>query len=117
MAAVTYNTENLIAGEIQTDVVALAADTYYKGMMLTYVAGSNNWAYDAAPTVTDTGVAIYLGDSVSTSRVLSSPGYGTVIKAGEIMEGGFVDDTGTAVVLDEDIISILGCFGIYIKRA
>lgn len=117
MAAVTYNTEKLIAGPIQTDVVALAADTYYKGMLLTYVAGSDNWVYDAAPTVADTGIAVYLGDSVSDSRVLSAPGYGTVIKAGEVMIGGFVDDAGAAVVLDEDIISILGTFGLYVKRA
>ena len=117
MAAVTYNTEKLIAGTIQTDVVALAADTYYKGMLLTYVAGSNNWAYDAAPAAADTGVGIYLGDSVSDSRVLASPGYGTIIKGGEVMEGGFVNDSGAAVTLDEDIISVLGTFGIYVKRA
>ena len=117
MAAVTYNTENLIAGEIVTDQVALAADTYYKGMLLTYVAGSNNWAYDAAPGAADTGVAIYLGDNVSDSRVLSSPGYGTVIKAGAVMEGGFVNDSGVAVTLDEDIISVLGTFGIHVKRS
>ena len=117
MAAVTYNTENLIGGWIETDQVALAADTYYKGMLLTYVAGSNNWAYDAAPSVADTGVAVYLGDNVSDSRVLSAPGYGTVIKAGQLMAGGFVNDSGVAVTLDEDIISILGTFGIFIKRS
>lgn len=117
MAAVTYNTEKLIGGPIITDQVALAADTYYKGMLLTYVAGSNNYTYDASPTVADTGVAIYLGDSVSDSRVLSAPGYGTVIKAGEVMIGGFVNDSGAAVTLDEDIIAILSTFGIYVKRA
>jgi len=117
MAAVTYNTESLIAGQIQTDVVALAADTYYKGMILTYNASNNNYEYDASPAVADTGVAIYLGDSINTSRVLAAAGYDTVIKAGEVQEGGFVNDSGVAVALDEDIIAILSTFGIYIKRA
>ena len=116
MAAVTYNTEKLIAGPIQTDIVALDADTYYKGMILTYVAGTNSWAYDAAPGASDTGVAIYLGDSVNDSRVLGSAGYDTVIKGGEVQLGGFVNDSGVAITLDEDIISVLGTFGIYVKR-
>jgi hypothetical protein len=117
MAAVTYNTESLIAGSIQTDQVYLAADTYYKGMLLTYDANNNYWVYDATPGAADTGVGIYLGDSVSTSRLLSSAGYGTIIKGGDVQEGGFVNDSGNAVTLDEDIISVLGTFGIYVKRA
>ena len=116
MAEVTYKTENLIAGDIITDQVALAADTYYRGMLLTYDASTNAWVYDAAPTVADTGVGIYLGDGVSDSRTLSIAGYGTIIKAGEVYAGGFVNDSGVAVTLDEDIISILGTFGIHVKR-
>ena len=38
MAEVTFNTENLIAGDIKTDQVYLKADTYYRGMILTYDA-------------------------------------------------------------------------------
>jgi hypothetical protein len=117
MAAVTYNTEKLIGGPIITDQVALAADTYYKGMILTYVANDNNWVYDAAPGASDTGVAVYLGSSVVDSRVLAAPGYDTVIKAGELMEGGFVNDSGASITLDEDIISVLGTFGIHVKRS
>lgn len=116
MAEVTYSTENLIAGDIITDQVALAADTYYRGMLLTYDASTNTWAYDAAPAAADTGVGIYLGDSISDSRTLSVAGYGTIIKAGEVYAGGFVNDSGVAVTLDEDIISILGTFGIHVKR-
>jgi len=116
MTAVTYNTEKLIGGPITTDVVTLAADTYYKGMLLTYDASANGYAYDAAPTVADTGVAIYLGDSINDNRVLSAPGYDTVIKSGEVQLNGFVNDSGTAVTLDEDIIAILSTFGIYVKR-
>ena len=55
-----------------------------------------------------------MGDG--SSRVLSAPGYDTVIKAGELMLGGFVDDAGAAVVLDEDIIAILSTFGINVRR-
>ena len=110
----TYLSETLVGGPIVTDQVALAADTYYKGMILTYDASANNYAYDAAPAVTDTGVAVYMGDG--SSRVLSAPGYDTVIKAGELMLGGFVDDAGAAVVLDEDIIAILSTFGINVRR-
>ena len=116
MAEVTYNTEKLIAGKIITDDVKLDADTYYRGMLLTYVAGTNSWAYDAAPGAADTGVGIYLGDGVSASRVLGAAGYDTIIKAGEVYAGGFVNDSGVAVTLDEDIISILGTFGIHVKR-
>ena len=116
MAEVTYNTEKLIAGDIITDQVTMAADTYYRGMLLTYNAGSNAWVYDAAPGAADTGVGIYLGDGISASRVLSAPGYDTILKAGEVYAGGFVDDSGVAVTLDEDIISVLGTFGIHVKR-
>ncbi|MEN6623493.1 MAG: hypothetical protein ABFD50_18350 [Smithella sp.] len=112
--SVTYLSETLVGGPIVTDQVALAADTYYKGMILTYDARANNWAYDAAPAAADTGVAVYMGDG--SARTLSSTGYDTVIKAGELMLGGFVDDSGTAVTLDEDIISILGTFGIHVRR-
>jgi len=112
--SVTYLGETLVGGPIVTDQVALAADTYYKGMILTYDADNNNWAYDASPTVADTGVAVYLGDG--SSRVLAAEGYDAIIKAGELMEGGFVDDSGEVVTLDEDIISILGTFGIHVRR-
>ena len=112
--SVTYAAETLVGGPIVTDQVALAADTYYKGMILTYNASANNYAYDAAPAVTDTGVAVYLGDG--GSRVLSSPGYDAVIKHGELMLGGFVNDSGAAVTLDEDIIAILSTFGINVRR-
>ncbi len=116
MAEVTYNTEKLIAGEIITDDVAMAADTYYRGMLLTYDASTNKWGYDAAPAAADTGVGIYLGDGISASRTISVSGYDTIIKAGEVYAGGFVNDSGVAVTLDEDIISVLGTFGIHVKR-
>ena len=115
MATVTYNTENLIAGEIKTDQVPLAADTYYRGMPLTYNAGNNNYEYDATPAQTDT-IAIYLGNGIGASRVLSAPGYDTVIIFGEVMEGGIVTDANAAFTVTEDIRAICAQAGIFIKR-
>jgi hypothetical protein len=112
--SVNYAAETLIGGPIVTDQVYLAADTYYKGMILTYDASNNYWVYDASPAAADTGVGVYLGDG--GSRVLSSAGYDAIIKSGELMASGFVNDSGTAVTLDEDIISVLGTFGIHVRR-
>ena len=113
MAAVTYNTESLIAGAIQTDQATLAADTYYKGMPLKYTADSDYWEYDS----TCTGGAIYLGSSVAASRTLSVSGYDTIIVGGEVMEGGIVDDSGDALTITEDMIAAMGKLGVYIKRS
>ena len=115
MASVDYITEKLIAGEIITDQVALAADTYYKGMLLTYVAADDNYAYDATPADGDT-IAIYLGDGSVVGRVLAAPGYDSVIIGGEVFEGGIVTDANAAFTVTEDIRAICNAAGIYIKR-
>ena len=113
MAAVTYNTETLIAGEIKTDQAPLAADTYYKGMPLKYTAASDYWEYDS----TCTGGGFYLGDGKSASRTLSGTGYDTIIVGGDVMEGGIVNDSGTALTVSEDMIAANGKMGLYIKRS
>ncbi len=115
MASVDYITEKLIAGEIITDQVALAADTYYKGMILTYDANNDRYKYNAAPAATDT-VAIYLGDGSGEGRVLASTGYGSVIICGEVFEGGIVTDANAAFTVTEDIRAACNAVGIYIKR-
>lgn len=116
MATITYNTENLIAGDLKTDQVPLAADTYYRGMPLTYNSGNNNYEYDATPAVTDT-VAVYLGSGIGASRVLSQPGYDTVaITGSELLESGLVTDTNTAFTVTEDLRAIFAKSGIIIKR-
>lgn len=115
MAEVTFNTENLIAGDIKTDQVYLKADTYYRGMILTYDAVTDAYQYDAAPAQTDT-IAIYLGGGIGTSRVLSAAGYDSVIIGGEVMEGGIVTDANAAFTVTEDIRAICAQAGIYIKR-
>lgn len=113
MAEVSYFTENLIAGQIQTDQVPLAADTYYRGMPLTYNSTTDVFEYNA------TGAnlhAIYMGDPQATSRVLAAPGYDSVIKGGEVFQDGFVNDLGAALTLDEDYIAAAALNGFYIKR-
>ena len=106
-----YNTEKLIAGNVQTQQVKLAADTYYKGMPLAYTAGTDSYGYDATAS---TLAAIYMEDE---SRTLSVAGYGTVIMGGEIYEGGLVDDSNVALTIDEDFIAAVAPRGFYIKRA
>ena len=115
MAAVTYNTEKLIGGDIKTDQAPVKAGTYYRGMPLKYTAGSDYFEYDS--TVAST-VAFYLGDSISVSRVIGgTSGYDTIIVAGDIMEGGIVDSSNAAITITQDMISACAANGLYIKRA
>jgi hypothetical protein len=115
MAAVTYNTENLIAGQIQTDQVQVTADTYYRGMPLTYDASAHYYKYSAAGASLH---AIYLGDGLSASRIVGQTAYDTVIMPGsEVMEGGFVNDSGAALTLDNDYIAAASLNGFSIKRS
>ena len=106
-----YNTEKLIAGNVQTQQVKLAADTYYKGMPLAYNSSTDSYGYSATAA---TLAAIYMEDE---SRVLSVAGYGTVIMGGEIYEGGLVDDSNVALTIDKDFIAAVAPRGFYIKRA
>ena len=106
----TYLTEELIAGDIKTDQVNLAADTYYRGMPLKYTAASDYYEYSA---VAGEIQAIFMEDE---SRTLASAGYGSVIVGGDVYEGGFVDDSGDALTLDDDYIAAAASNGFYIKR-
>ena len=115
MAAVKYETENLIAGEIKTDQAPLAADTYYRGMVLTYNAGNNNYEYNATPAQTDT-IAIYLGQAQATSRAVSANNYDSIIVGGELYESGLTTDAGAAFTMTEDLRAIMAQAGFYIKR-
>ena len=105
-----YVTEDLIAGEIQTDQANLKADTYYRGMPLKYTAGSDYYEY----STTEADVcAIFME---SETRVLSSAGYGSVILGGAVYEGGIVDDSGDALTITDDFIAAVAKNGLYIKR-
>lgn len=106
----TYATETLIAGPVKTRQVKLDADTYYKGMPLKYVAGTDSYQYDAAAA---TLAAIFAEDE---SRVLSTAGYGMVIVGGDVYQGGFVSDANAALTIDEDFIAAVGPRGFYVKR-
>jgi hypothetical protein len=106
-----YLTENLIAGPCNTQQVKFAADTYYRGMPLEYDADNDRYQYYGTSTSIIAG--IFLEDE---SRAISANGYGSIIKGGEVYEGGIVDDSGDAYTITEDIIDAWAKLGIYIKR-
>ena len=115
MSTITYNTEKLIAGDIKTLQAPLAADTYFRGMLLKYAAGSDYYEHDSSGIL---AVAIYLGDSVSSSRVIAvNEDRDSIIVFGDIMEGGIVDDAGDAITITEDMIAACAVNGLFIKRA
>lgn len=106
--SVTYEAETLIAGKIQTAQRPLKADTYYRGMPLKYTAASDYYEYSATGSEL---AAIFLGEK----RTLSVTGYDSVILGGEVMEGGFVNDSGAALTLDVDYKAAAAANGFYIK--
>jgi hypothetical protein len=109
--SVTYNTEKLVAGKVQTQQVKLAADTYYKGMPLAYDAGNDRYTYSATAA---TLAAIFMEDD---SRAIDANDWGTVIMGGEIQQGGLVNDSNVALTVDEDFIAAVAPRGFYIKRS
>ena len=62
---------------------------------------------------TGTPNAIYNG---ADARVLSSAGVGSVIIAGEIYEGGVVDDSGTAITFTEASRAAYAAAGFFVKQ-
>ena len=113
--ATTYNTEDLIGGQIITRQAPLKADVYYRGMPLKYTAASDYYEYDSTLLST---VAIFLGDSnVSSSTISSDEDKSTIIVFGEVMEEGIVDDSGDALAITQDMIAACAGNGIYIKES
>lgn len=109
MAATQFETENLIAGPIQTQQVKLVADTYYRGMPLEYDADNDRYKYLTANT---SMAAIWLDEE----RTLESNEYGSVIMGGEVLGRGIVDDAGDAYTITEDLIAAWAVRGFYVKR-
>ena len=105
----TYNEENLIAGPIETQQVAFAADTYYRGMPLEYDSDNDRYKYLASGTI----AGFFLEDE---SRAISADGYGSAIVGGDVYEGGIVDDSNDTYTVTEDLIATAAGVGIYIKR-
>ena len=108
----TYNTENLIAGDVKTDQARLAADTYYRGMPLAYTDDSGDGYYEYSATVADIR-AFFMEPE---TRTLSAAGFGSVIVGGDIYEGGIVDSSGDALTITDDFIATAAEHGFYIKR-
>jgi len=112
--SVTYKTDNLIAGKIQTQQVKFAADTYFRGMPLEYDTDNDRYKY------LDTGDVngIYLGPiDADDGTAKTANQYDSIISGGEIYEGGIVDDSGDALTITEDIIAAWAVRGFYISKA
>ncbi len=109
MSKTTYNTEELIAGDIKTQVVKFAADTYYRGMPVKYDSDNDRYEYDAT-------AADLAGIFLEGEREIAANGWGTIITGGEIYQGGIVDDSNDALTIDEDFIAAVAPRGFYIRR-
>lgn len=113
--ATSYQTENLIGGEIKTDQIPLKAGTYYRGMPLKYTAGSDYYEYDSTVALSS---AIYLGNSQGAAETIGTNGdHMSCIVGGEIQEGGIVNNSNVAITITEDMINALNVNGLYIKRS
>lgn len=109
--ATDYITEDLIAGEVQTQQVKFDADTYYRGMPLEYDNSEDRYVYYGTSSSEIAG--FFLEDE---SRAIDANGYGSIIIGGAVYEGGIVDDNGDAYTITEDIIAAWAERGFYIKR-
>ena len=111
---VTFKTEELIAGDITTDVVTLTEGKYYRGMPVVFDDTSGKWS--EAEIEEGAPLAIYLGNGIDNPRTITADSFDTIIKAGGLYEGGIVDDDGAPVAFTEQKIEILRANGIFVKR-
>ena len=105
-----YRTEKLIAGDIKTQLVKFAANTYHRGMPVKYDSSNDRYEYDAT-------AATIAGFFLEEERIISANGWGTIIAPGStIYEGGIVDDSGDDLTIDEDFIAAVAVRGFHVKR-
>lgn len=104
----SYPTETLIAGEVITKQMKLAADTYYKGMPLEYDSLNDRYKYLAGGTL----AGFFSEDE---SRTVSANGYGGVILWGELKETGIVDDSNVAYTVTHALIATWAALGFFVK--
>ena len=107
----TYNTEKLIAGDIHTQQVKFAADTYYRGMPLEYDAANDRYKY-----LSTGDIAGFFLDDDDDGMALSANEWGSIIAGGAVNEEGIVDDSGDALTISEDQIAAWAARGFYVKR-
>lgn len=110
--AVDYNEELLIAGQIQTDEVPLAADTYYRGQLLAFTAGK----YEDLDANQGTLAGIYLGVGDEASEVLVDDDVRTIIVGGQVNERGLLDNTGAVRTITVANRAAWNLLGFYVKR-
>jgi hypothetical protein len=107
--ATTYIVDDLIAGPVITDEGKMAADTYYRGMTLTYNTSTGYYTYNATAGSIN---AVYNGPTLA----LDAADRGSIIIGGEVHKAGLVNDSGAALTVTDDIIAQAALDGLYIKR-
>ncbi len=112
--AVDYNEELLIAGQIQTDEVPLAADVYYRGQLLAYNAGTAK--YEDLDANQGTLAGIYLGVGDEASETLVDDDVRTIIVGGQVNERGLLNNTGAVRTITVANRAAWNLLGFYVKR-
>lgn len=104
-----FLTENLIAGEIKTQQVKMAADTYYRGMPLEYDSGNDRYQYLASGDLA--------GFWLEETRTLEANEWGSIIVNGsEVLGRGIVTDGNVAYTITEDLRAAWAALGFLVKR-
>jgi len=107
--ATTYIVDDLIAGPVITDEGKMAADTYYRGMTLTYNTSTKRYTYNVTAGSVN---AVYNGPTLA----LDADDRGSVIIGGEVHKAGLVNDSNAALTVDDETIARAALVGLYIKR-
>lgn len=110
----TYNSDNLIGGDIKSAVKTAKAGTYKRGQHLGRLDSSN--VYEGYNAAGSGGVEKFRA-VVAADRVLAAEGkISTYITGSELMAGGLKDNAGAALTVTTAIIEAAQDHGIIIKE-
>lgn len=104
----SYETNDLIAGPVETDQVAFAAGTYYRGQALEYAAGTGYFQNLSSGNM----AGIFLGEETT----LAAGDYDSVARGGDFYEEGVVDGNGDQLTITETMREAWAARGFYVKR-
>ena len=108
MSETNYKTEKLLAGEIKTNQMPLAAGTYRRGQVLEFDADNNRYTALASGSIS----AVFLGETTT----LENGDVDSLILGGELFGGGLVDSAGDAYTVTPAFIASAAIRGFYIKK-
>lgn len=109
MSEVTYTTEGLTCGPVETQQVPFAAGTYYRGQALEYDTVNSRYQNLDSGSI----AGIFLGDETT----LANDDQDVIIAGGEVYEGGIVNGSGAALTITETMIAAWAVRGFYVKKA